>query len=133
MCFKIDPSKKTCNKKVGWKIVQIDTQGYLKSLLHQTKNHLSNRKSNTWQPDVPMKRSKGPTTCGNRSSNGIYVYLTKRKALMHMPPSWMTWRDEVLLRVHLDPKDFIQMNSEKTVATYEKVTPCKEQPYLDWD
>ena len=126
MCFDIDKNAERPVAKYGWKIVEQKHSGYLYSLFYD---------DISWQPDIEQRMKPGvPTSIQNRADRqahgGIYVYTSKRTALK----AYRYWNsDEIfLMRVHIDPKDWLFTSTDGTQATYRGVTPCEVQPEFDW-
>ena len=135
MCFKINPYAKPPRAKYAYKVVELTPFGNLQSVLYPQRTH-------PWSyPGEVVHRSKGPTSssrtyAGDRTRNarhGIYVFHRLQDAKYSL--CWC--RDRIILKVAVDQKDWLYSNKHSPfltehISTYDKVTVCKEQPYLDW-
>lgn len=134
MCFPISKRAKKPRQTVAWKVVTINSRGYLQSKVH------ANQK---WQPGETVHRSGGPTTYPSFTYcvpntledavayHGIYVYLDEKIA-----HSLCFGMYNVVLKVRVSPKDFLHRGQyiwdNGMIATYDKVYVPEDQPYIEW-
>jgi hypothetical protein len=131
MCFQIEKFASRPRSRIAYKIVTRTPAGYLRSVTGKR----FKPKGQYWStPGATVHRSKGPTSkegnwgSGNKNAaHGIYVFRTVKDAKN------MLWSPgQVILKVLVDPADWLHNDRYAGVATYEKVTIAEDQPYLDW-
>lgn len=151
MCFIIDESvTKPPRNRHGWKVVRLEpTMAALKRAgkgrgwhtrrfleCHVVSAHMSGFRWRTGRVRATRHAFAGMATYSQRTGDkraweGIYVFYTKAAALRE----WGGRYNRVLLRVELDPKDFLHCSKDHRtgrVATYRQVTVPEDQPYIEW-
>jgi hypothetical protein len=128
MCFRIDETAQRPKTKIAWKIVERTPAGYLRSMFYPQQ---------TWQPGLEQRRLQyiWPWSSSHRKSTiryalgGIYVFTSKRAAWIQYNPDHNI---DFLMRVRVDPDEWLFTSVDGTMATYNAATPCKTQPEFDW-
>lgn len=127
MCFIIDPTVTSLNKRVVWKVFQRQ-DGVISSLFLKA----------IYPKGVRVERSAGatklplPAQYGNRmhSSHGVYVYTSKRAALRMA----REWDNTYIAKLSVYPAEFLHSDggdvaaytSATRVGNFIKVTPAKD-------
>lgn len=124
MCFRIDSNpanRKPWTQTHAYKVVERDSNGELRSQMYPGK---------PWVIGKPRNRSKGftieertdwfgKTECSAKA--GIYVYRTFAEAREHASYS----PHAVVMKVAVDPKNFLYHSMCNEVATYSRVVPVR--------
>lgn len=111
MCFVIDPTITKRRAKYAYKVVERHGKA-LRSLFFRTRRD--------WSEKGVHRASKGPSSVhgnGFKAHHGIYVFTSNGAAESACSQTWA-----VLIRVRVDPADFLHMSKCGTMATYRKVT-----------
>lgn len=121
MCFNIDPKAKPWRNQRAWKRLKLYDNGRLASPFY---SHYQ------WSTGI-NRMDRGATyyvtLYGDAvAMHGIYVYKTKKQALLRV------CHDEVVVRLRVDSKDFLHTDG-KDQATYRKVELVENQPYIEWE
>ena len=122
MCFQINEKAKRPRKKYVYKTLRLTRNGYLESPIYLT----------SWQPGE-VKEAKGTSYYiaskfppVKRAFKGIYVYLTYKDAAYYKS------KYEVIVKLEVDPRDWIHTCYQGIRATYRKVKLLEEQPYIEF-
>ncbi len=115
MCFGIDLDKSNptyglwAKRKRAYKVVCKASRGTFRSIMYGGVYRIGR-----W-----THRSKGPTSYGSTSQNGIYVYRTLGMARLFCD------RYCEIIAVEVRPEDLIHVSLRGQAATYEKVKPIR--------
>ena len=137
MCFRINPKIRIATHKTVYKVVGLNKDGYLKSLIYG---------NICWSyPGAVQKCDRGPShetkqrICQHRLSmtyysneakyalHGIYVFTTMAKAREQARHS-----DYLILKLLVKPEHFLHQSADGTEATYKEVTIAVNQPDITW-
>ncbi len=147
MCFSIRKSAKRPLDRYAYKLVEITPDGTVQSLIMGKGLQTGEN-----------KRSRGPTkredeyTPWPRARHGIYVYRTLREAKYQLKPHLRQRQQKyvndgvikfkridgsfsgyvAIIRVNVDPADWLHTSIDGKMATYKKVTIPERQPYITW-
>lgn len=137
MCFIIDPHGVVPSCRVAWKVVHVSESGYVYPIHFRW-----HKKRRIYQPGIAVHDRSGKAKTWVRSPydrrsrvahSGIYVYLTKKAAMCENSIPGTGWGDRcILMRVSVDPKDFLFRCKVADIATYRRVDVDVDQPYFDW-
>ena len=129
MCFTIDENAKRPRRTSAYKIVDLyEHSGRLRSAFYP-------KAGQDWNtPGGIVRRDKGPTKERRQKNNycasyqvadhGIYVYNN----LWMIYPSYF----QVILKVLVNPLDWICSSKDGLASTYEKVIIAEDQPEIEW-
>jgi hypothetical protein len=128
MCFTINETAERPTARIAWKIVELTPAGYLRSMFYPQQ---------LWQPGREQRRLRYIWPWSSASSDstyryalgGIYVYTSKKEARKEYNSDSS---DNVLMRVHVNPDEWLFTSLDGSVATYNAATPCEVQPEFDW-
>lgn len=107
MCLTVDPSVKSLNKRIVWKIFD-KPNGKIVSLYQAAEYPLNKR----------IERNRVEEPSNGILSYGIHVYLTKRAAAANAK----FWNDAHIARFSVDPKDFLAADTDGETAAYHAAT-----------
>ena len=122
MCFSIDWAAKRPARRVAWKVVRILPSGQVGSVMYDRKRWSCNKTHR-------IRYGAQTTEYGHYANEGIYVYHTLSKAQSNAA---YYLSDRVVMKVEVDPADWLYTNSFNTVSTYRAVYVPEEQPYMTW-
>lgn len=128
MCFILADKQERWENKTVWKILRI--RGESLESLHGMGRKL-NWWANTW---VKAEGSPNPRAGGFlgtplfRSAGGIYVYKSEVSAGNRC----RFYYNAVLIRLKVDPEDFLHHDRYNEIATYRKVYLDEDQPFVDF-
>ena len=134
MCFTVNTKAKRPRRRTVWKVVKLHVNGSLRSWIARTTLCYN-------YPGSIIKRTprQAPTSASTFASNrvlaqsGIYVYLSKSDAVERIPPAWSEdAAGSVLLKLEVDPADWLHTSDDGVMATYDKVTVAESQPEIEW-
>jgi len=153
MCFEIDKGITALpRQRVAYKVVRVANIGPRKNRLYSaSKDYIETR---AWTAGAVRRRKPQEASTylqyvlppSLKAHSGIYVYLSRRDALLSK-----RYREElsrrnsqfVVLRVEVDPADFLHAGRDSVdllgrercyvgVATYEKVRVSDQQQGFEW-
>lgn len=134
MCFTVNTKAKRPRLRTVWKVVKLHVNGALRSEIARTTLCYN-------YPGSIIKRTprQAPTSTSGFASNrvlaqsGIYVYLSKSYAVKRTYPAWtFDGAGLVLLKLEVDPADWLHTSDDGVMATYDKVTVAESQPAIEW-
>jgi len=115
MCMAIDESVKSSNKRVVWKVFDIQQGGKILSLFQAfeyPKGKLIERSRNH---DVPTRRNPAGSLLGGE---GLHFYSSKAIAVAQAK----LWSDSYIAKFAVDPADFMFASVDGKELMYERAT-----------
>lgn len=119
MCFFIDQNATSRKSKVAWKVVDLCHNGDLKSEFYS-------KFYNYPGEDIHRKPGKTSNSWGSNAKSGIYVFGTLKEAEDWCGPY------QIILKLKVSPADWLYSSVYGDDHTYDKVTVCENQPYIEW-
>lgn len=126
MCFTIAKGRRAPRTRVAWKVLRLlyGTQSELASIHSYGLENGFHR----WLPGQVKVANDGVTTTatGDETEHGIYVFLTEEAAIKKAMLGHSSNRR--LVKVLVDPKDFLFRSEDGAECTYSKVRLSRAKP-----